>query len=257
VTSREHLTRPQFNKHLWRVREKLRRHGWQWEHFVQVEFQRRGALHANLLVKGVRADRLADFHRAFALEWCARVDAEPVGQWAEAIDDALAVSKYCSKMLAHGLKAEQRPPLGWQGHRTSHTRGYFGRPMWQVRRDARASLQRKRELRRAALEGHTPMEAEAVADVRLLRAEQTVWELAVVEVEATGELRRVRPAHRGGLLQDWRLSRAGERRRDREENAGRALRALDELKAATSLLLPGSDPVPTTPPLFSLPRRRE
>jgi hypothetical protein len=52
-------------------------------------------------------------------------------------------------MLAHGMKAEQRPPLGWRGHRTSQTRGYLVRPASVMRQEARASLREKRRLWRA------------------------------------------------------------------------------------------------------------
>lgn len=34
------------------------------------------------------------------------------------VQDGVGVVRYVSKMLAHGLKAEQAPPLGWRGHRT-------------------------------------------------------------------------------------------------------------------------------------------
>ena len=52
--------------------------------------------------------------------------------------------RYVSKMLAHGLKAEQAPPVGWRGHRTSQTRGYLVRP---------ASVMRDEARRRSALSG--------------------------------------------------------------------------------------------------------
>jgi hypothetical protein len=66
LTAREHLTRAGTYSHLRQLRNAARR---QWpavEWFVQVEFQRRGALHLNLLVKGVGAyDRRR--HQAAAL----------------------------------------------------------------------------------------------------------------------------------------------------------------------------------------------
>ena len=55
LTARQHLTRAECRRHLRKLLEAARR-TWpavQW--FVQVEFQRRGALHLNLVVKGVPA----------------------------------------------------------------------------------------------------------------------------------------------------------------------------------------------------------
>ena len=228
LTAREHLSRSQLNEHLRMARQWLKRRGWRVEWFVQVEFQRRGALHANLLVKGVAAEDAERFLGELRGYWCDRVDAEPVGQWAEAIADALAVSRYCSKMLAHGLKREQAPPIGWRGHRTSHTRGYFGRPMWQVRRDARESLQAKRELRRALDLGLTGAEVEVEVAARLARAERTEWQLVAVTVEhETGELLRVRPA----IGRDDLVTAPARAGRDFVLDAfcARAARAMDEV----------------------------
>ena len=117
---------------------------------MQVEFQRRGALHLNLLVKGVPAGDVDELLDVLASRWCARVDAERVGQWAEAIDDGLGVTRYISKMLAHGLKREQAPPVGWRGHRTSQTRGYLVRPASVMRREARRALRIKRRIHAGA-----------------------------------------------------------------------------------------------------------
>jgi hypothetical protein len=78
--------------------------------------------------------------------WCSRVDALPRGQWADVVNDGYGVTRYISKMLAHGLKAEQAPPVGWRGHRTSQTRGYLVRPAKVMREAARRSLREKRTL---------------------------------------------------------------------------------------------------------------
>lgn len=239
LTAREHLTRPEFNEAFRVVRQKLKRRGWSWDYFAQVEFQRRGALHVNLLVKGVGPERFDDFLRELVVEWCAHVDAGPQGQWGSVICEeqggAYAVARYTSKMLAHGLKAEQAPPRGWKGHRTSHSRGYFGRPMWQVRREAVASLRLKRELYKAEAEGLDALEARHVAEARALRREQERYELVTLSVDENGELRRVRPAKGGGVTVALRSDAAKRARRSQEDNAGRALRALDELAAEVPL----------------------
>ena len=149
LTSREHLTRRDTYKHLECLRRAARKRWPLIEWFVQVEFQRRGALHLNLLIKGVPVADLADLHAVLVGRWCARVDALPVAQWSGEISDARGVVGYVSKMLAHGLKAEQAPPLGWRGHRTSQTRGYLVRPASVMRQEARAALSEKRLLHRA------------------------------------------------------------------------------------------------------------
>jgi hypothetical protein len=146
LTAREHLTRRDTYGHLRQLRRaaKLRWLGIEW--FVQVEFQRRGALHLNLLIKGVAVEDREALHEVLVRRWCERVDAEPVGQWSGAIADGEGVVKYLSKMLAHGLKVEQRPPIGWRGHRTSQTRGYLVRPAREMREEAKRALRLKRLL---------------------------------------------------------------------------------------------------------------
>jgi hypothetical protein len=146
LTAREHLTRSQCRDHLRQLRKAARAVWPDVEWFVQVEFQRRGALHLNLLVKGVPPDELEEFRRVMVERWCARVDALPVGQWGGLISDGVGVVRYLSKMLAHGLKAEQRPPIGWRGHRTSQTRGYLVRPASVMRVEAREAINEKRRL---------------------------------------------------------------------------------------------------------------
>jgi hypothetical protein len=159
LTAREHLTRAQLTAHLTKLRRSLRRRWPSVEWFVQVEFQRRGALHANLLVKGVPVSELDQLREHVVNLWCARVDALPVAQWAGAIEDGVGTVLYVSKMLAHGLKAEQAPPIGWRGHRTSQTRGYLVRPASEMRLEARRSLRIKWALWR----GETLDEAERQA----------------------------------------------------------------------------------------------
>ena len=157
LTAREHLTRADCRDHLTQLRRSLRKRWASIEWFVQVEFQRRGALHLNLLVKGVPVAELRELYEHATAVWCSRVDAyaapfetmEKGGQWAEAVDDGVGVVRYISKMLAHGLKKEQAPPIGWRGHRTSQTRGYLVRPAAVMREEARASLSEKRRLHRA------------------------------------------------------------------------------------------------------------
>lgn len=234
LTARNHLTRREFNLHLRQVRQSLQRKGWTFEWFIEIEFQRRGALHANLLVKGVYGDDCERFRAALVALWCARpgVDALPVAQWAESIADPIAVTRYCAKMLAHGLKHEQAPPLGWKGHRTSHTRGYFGRPMWKVRAEAAASLRLKRAIWRAEQSGLAPGEAQVVAELDVLRASQARWECVVLTVDEAGELLRLRPLRGGGVTIAMRSDLPAAQRRARLDAVASAGHALAELAAA-------------------------
>lgn len=177
LTAREHLTRADCRRHLDKLLRAARRRWPAIQWFVQVEFQRRGALHLNLLVKGVSPQEREQLHQLLSERWCQRVDAEPVGQWSGAVEDAGGVVRYLSKMLAHGLKAEQAPPLGWKGHRTSQTAGYLVRPAAVMRRQAREALRLKRELWKAQQSGHDAHDAELLAHQALELAATSIWTL--------------------------------------------------------------------------------
>jgi hypothetical protein len=145
LTAREHLTRPQCTRHLTQLRRAARLRWPTVEWFVQVEFQRRGALHLNLLVRGVPSRDADAFLGVLSGVWCSRVDALPVGQWCEAIGEGRAVAVYVSKLI-HGLKASQAPPIGWAGHRTSQTMRYFDAALPVLRAEARRALRMETEL---------------------------------------------------------------------------------------------------------------
>jgi len=145
LTAREHLTRAACRDHLSKLRRSLRR-TWpnvRWP--VLVEFQKRGALHLNLLTKGVSVDQLDAFHAAIVKLWCSRVDALPAGQWSGVVADEIGVVQY---VTMHFMKSAQAPALGWRGHRYSSTRDYLVRPASVMREEARQSLRLKRKLYR-------------------------------------------------------------------------------------------------------------
>src|SRR3954468_11165454 len=60
LTARQHLTRAECTDHLRQIRKAVRKRWPGVEWFVQVEFQRRGALHLNLLFKGVPVAKCRD-----------------------------------------------------------------------------------------------------------------------------------------------------------------------------------------------------
>jgi hypothetical protein len=96
LTAREHLTRGECRDHLRQLRRAARKR-WPVEWFVHVEFQRRGALHLNLLVKGVPASDCPDLADLLFERWCERVDAKRIGQWADVVNDGHGVTRYISK----------------------------------------------------------------------------------------------------------------------------------------------------------------
>jgi hypothetical protein len=173
LTAREHLSRKQTYRHLEQLRDSCRKRWPDVVWFVQVEFQRRGALHLNLLLKGVPDVDHEALHERLSSVWCRRVDAEPVGQWVGVVHESEGVIRYLSKMLAHGLKAEQAPPIGGRGHRTSQIRGYLVRPASVMREEARQSLRLKRLL-------HRGFDAET-ADLELAAANATTWTMQHVQ----------------------------------------------------------------------------
>lgn len=200
LTAREHLTRRDTYRHLEHLRRSLRRRWPSIEWFVQVEFQKRGALHLNLLIKGVPTEDAHELLRRAGEQWCRRVDALLVGQHIEAMNSAQAVSRYLQKELVHGLKREQAPPIGWRGHRTSQTRGYLVRPAAIMREEARASLRRKRQLwkvQQAAPELDA-LTVEDVVDELLDRQSKRSWELVQVRPQIAEQLLAgCQPAHGG------------------------------------------------------------
>jgi hypothetical protein len=166
LTAREHLTRAECRAHLRQLRRSLRKRWPDVRWAVLVEFQRRGALHLNLLVKGVPIADVEALRSAAAALWCSRVDAEEVGQWAGVIADELGVVKY---VTLHFMKQAQAPVIGWRGHRYSATRDYLVRPASAMRAEARRSLRVKRLLHRGAELGTAELEVELAAEWLLVR----------------------------------------------------------------------------------------
>ena len=174
LTARELLDRADCRRHLTQIRKSLRRRwpGIEWA--CLVEFQRRGALHLNLLIKGVPADDVDALHAAISRVWCSRVDALPRAQFVGPIGAAEGLVRYVTQ---HFMKPAQAPPIGWRGHRYSSTRGYLVRPAALMRVEAREALRGKRALRAALKAGHEGADAEIVAGQALELAAATSWRL--------------------------------------------------------------------------------
>lgn len=181
LTAREHLSRAECRRHLEQLRKRCRVNWPDVEWFVQVEFQRRGALHLNLLIKGVPVEDEDALRLALVERWCSRVDAEAVGQWVGAVEESVGVVRYLSKMLAHGLKVEQAPPIGWRGHRTSQTRGYLVRPAGQMREEARRALRIKREIWKGLDAATAELEVELASGVEWSLQAFNPWRGTVID----------------------------------------------------------------------------
>ena len=193
MTARELLTRRDCYRHLEELRKALRRRWPSIRWAVIVEFQRRGALHLNLLLKGVSATETAELHEAISNLWCSRVDAEPVAQWVGRVHEGAGLVRYIAQ---HFLKPGQAPPKGWRGQRVSYSRDYLVRPAAVMREEARSSLRSKRRLWKAL---NVVGEDVPHADLVELVAEH----LAEVEAQTAWEL--VEVARRGALLEPVRV----------------------------------------------------
>ena len=174
LTARELLERRDCRRHLLQLRRALRKRWPAIRWAVLVEFQRRGALHLNLLVKGVPAGDVEELRTRVCDRWCARVDAEPQAQFVGEVTEGGGLVRYIS---LHFLKPAQAPPIGWRGHRWSYTSGYLVRPAAVMREEARASLRLKRELWRAHQDGHEGADAELIAADALAIANAADWRL--------------------------------------------------------------------------------
>lgn len=166
LTARELLDRRVCTDHLRQLRRSLRKRWPSIRWAVLVEFQKRGAMHLNLMVKGVPVDERQELHEAVCELWCSRVDARPAGQWSDVMADALGVVRY---VTLHFMKPAQAPPIGWRGHRYSSTRDYLVRPAAELREEARRSLRLKR-----LLDAGVDLEE---AELELAIATSTTWSL--------------------------------------------------------------------------------
>ncbi len=145
LTARELLDIKPCRRHLAQLRKSCLKRwpGVRWARLA--EFQKRGALHLNLMVKGVPVEDREPFHEHLVARWCERVDALPAGQWSDVIEDGVGVVQYVS---LHFMKPSQAPPLDWRGHRYAASRDYLVRPAAVMREEARRSLRVKRLLYR-------------------------------------------------------------------------------------------------------------
>ena len=144
LTTSEFVTRADLRRDLCKIRLAVRRRYPAFEYFCAVEWQKRGALHVNLLVRGVPAGRASHFFPLVFRIWSARHRAVPAAQSVQEVRSSRQVAAYVHKLHEYLAKDDQAAPAGWSGHRSSQTRGYLGRPAAEVRPEAVVSLKWKR-----------------------------------------------------------------------------------------------------------------
>ena len=172
LTAREHLEIAACREHLSQLRKslKLRWPGIEWA--KTAEMQKRGALHLNLLTKGVWVEDREELRERIIELWCSRVDAEGKAQFVGEVSDGPGLVRYTT---LHFLKPEQAPPKGWKGHRFSCTRGYLVRPAAVMREEAKRSLRLKRLIYKGLPADAAELELEFLAG--------QIWSLRHVQPE--------------------------------------------------------------------------
>lgn len=139
--------------------------------------------HWNDMWKGVPADDADELREVVAGAWCARIDAAPKGQYAGTINEAGGLMRY---LALHFQKSSQQPPVGWDSHRFTVTRGYLSRPMEAAREAARDALKLRREVWKAEqLSGTVDGQEARLVDVMDVEA---LWEYAEQRHYENGEL---------------------------------------------------------------------
>jgi hypothetical protein len=233
LTARAHLSRAEVKHPLEMIRRWALREWPNCQWFVTVEMQKRYALHLNLLIRGVPAADAAAFERLAAREWCKRVDALPVGQHAEAIWDADGVQRYVGKFSSYVVKGDQQPRVGWTGHRTSQTRGYFPEGMAAMRARVREQLAQRVYFAQALDRGLRGLAAVSWATNQRALSAVAGWEL--VEVTRAHSARPTQRSARDPV-------RPGAQCRANQRPSAAVQRDVDDQGTQLALLAEGSGP---------------
>jgi hypothetical protein len=124
--------------------------------------------HWNVFLKGIDPADLDEARSIVRGVWCRHVDADAAAQYVEVLRDLGAAAQY---VAMHFHKRDQAPPEGWSGQRFNCSRTYFvGRTRAEMRRLARADVQRDREIWKVA-QAAPDLDTETVIDL----AEQLLW----------------------------------------------------------------------------------
>lgn len=159
------------------------------EWFVPRERQTRGQLHIHPLVKHVPMEDKRALYELVTRIWCARHDAIAYPyeirhrgpQGVKSVTEGQGLVRYLTKELAHSLKSAQALELGFRGHRTSQTRGYFPEGAQVARAAARRSLHERRLAYRLNERGGDPLELAQLLD----QEQDREWVLMIVGAPPT------------------------------------------------------------------------
>jgi hypothetical protein len=195
LTARTWPSREELRRTYDKLGRALRRRWPEFRWYIDKEKQNRGAIHAHALLKGIPTDeesmRLA--YEIITRIWCDRHDAiaypyetrEKGPQGLVRLADAGGFIRYLQKELAHSTKNNQALPLGFRGHRVTHSRprkdgtpGYFSLGTEATRERARASIRERRLAYRLTQLGITGDQAQDVITAELERPRQ--WAMTEV-----------------------------------------------------------------------------
>jgi hypothetical protein len=176
-----------FNRSVEQVIKALRRRWPDVEYAVLIEFTTGEAptsghlrrIHAHGLLKGVPDDALDQAQELAREIWRARMGAHRV---------QLAPLRSCGGIIGylgglHHTKAAQRPPAWWRGRTFRASRGYFNRPVAEVRAAAKSAQAERRRLWAAGRTlgaGATAQEIEWAATLDRERSEAHRWRVVRV-----------------------------------------------------------------------------
>jgi hypothetical protein len=102
--------------------------------------------HFNTFVRGVPVSAERELWEVVSDVWCRHLDALPRLQNVYRVDDDKGGMRGLTRYVGlHFQKESQAPPQGWRGQRFRASRGYFTRSRLELRAQARASLQVRRD----------------------------------------------------------------------------------------------------------------
>jgi hypothetical protein len=153
--------------------------GFEW--FLTRERQVRGVQHLHALIKHVPTDEdsTRQLYEVITRIWCERhrAEAHPYEERANGpqglklITDVEGVVNYLAKDLTESLKSKQALEIGYQGHRTSQTRGYFAQGTTAAREAAQESLRRRRMTWLLEEQGVAPDQMDAAIEAAIAESE--------------------------------------------------------------------------------------
>lgn len=159
LTCSEFISRAELRRDLCQIRRSARRIWPDFEYFCAIEWQARGAIHVNLLLRGPSVGAAALALKVVYRVWRRRHRTVWVAQSCSPITSAREAGAYVHKLGQYLAKDDQSAPPGWRGHRSSQTRGFLPRPASEMRAEAVLSLRWKAIRAPLLAAGVRPLEA--------------------------------------------------------------------------------------------------